>query len=190
MTSHVLRSSVRVFLASACLCAITSDIAAQAAPAQTADADSLERSDWSVGGSFGLPGYRSSTDPSLFIAGVQFSRFRPNSLSPEFAVGTMPRALFSGILAVGVRAGAVLPVIASDELAVLPTAGVSMLAGAGSGLGGVIGGFGGISLLLGSIDESAFRAGVTLHQFADIDGPVWLFEVGFTGPRRQGGDGG
>lgn len=139
------------------------------------------RGSWSIGRSVGVPGRGSQADFVLFVLGVQLSQLKPRALGADISLGAMPLALFSGSIPIGIRAGGVLPVAISDRSAILPSAGLSVIAALGPG-GGVVepGANLGFGLLVGDLGSGAFRGGVTWHHFRGLGGAIWLFEIGFT----------
>ena len=143
---------------------------------------------WVTAFTFGLPGYRSQTEAELFTFGIQVTQLRPNSLSGDFAIGTMPRALVEGLGVVGMRGGAALPMRLSPNAFLIPSVGVSLIGvmteGGGGGATGANAGF---SIVSCPERGGGVRAGITWHRFADLEGPVWLLEVGIIprGARRS-----
>jgi len=96
--------------------------------------------DWLIGASVGLPGYEREPAPELFTIGMNFTQMRPGRFGADFAIGTMPRAFAFGAGVLGARAGVVLPIAPTPDVLFLPSAGVSLVGGAGEGGGAAIGG--------------------------------------------------
>jgi hypothetical protein len=148
-------------------------------PAQPQD------SSWSIGASIGLAGYASETDASAFVLGFQTAQLRLGKLGGDLSYGTMPRLLLEGAIALGVRAGVVLPIGVSESTAVLPSAGLSALGAFGSGLGFADVGMNvGLGLLFGGRERTGLRLGATWHHLAVLGSRVWLVEVGFVVPKN------
>lgn len=149
-----------------------------AAPLIAQDSTSVG-GEWVVGGSVGLPGYGWDTEPKLFTAGVHASYLEELRPGGELFLGTMPRFLAEGDIALGARGGLAVPVPVSAGVLLLPSAGVGFIAalsgGTGGGLAGVNAGI--AALVLG--DKSGFRGGITWHRFHDANGLIWLLEIGF-----------
>lgn len=135
---------------------------------------------WLIGASVGVPGYGSDLEPELFTVGAHATRVEPGRLGGDFAVGTMPRFLVEGVLPLGARAGLVLPLELSENLLLVPSGGASMIAalGGGGGLAELGLNVGAAALVL-SEGSTGLRAGITWHRFRDLDGAVWLLELGF-----------
>ena len=149
-----------------------------AAPLTGQDMTSV-RGEWVVGGSIGVPGYGWETEPELFTAGVHATYLEELRPGGEMFLGTMPRFLVGGDIALGARGGLAVPVPVSAGVLLLPSAGVGFIAalsgGTGAGLAGVNAGI--AALVLG--ERSGFRAGITWHRFHAGDGLIWLLEIGF-----------
>lgn len=154
-------------------------ISGKHAIAQRPPADSAANSSgWLVGVSAGLPGYDREPVPELFTIGLNVSQTTPGRLGADFSIGTMPRAFVAGAAVLGARAGAVLPLAPTPDLLLLPSAGVSLLGGAGEGGGAAIAGVNaGIAAVIWSGDVGA-RTGITWHRFQDFRGAIWLVEFG------------
>lgn len=143
----------------------------------TADTDTDR---WLVGGSIGVPGYGGEVVPSLFTIAVHGTRVRRGRIGPELFVGTMPRALFEGVLAVGARSGLTWAAPLSENVLLMPSAGVSFLGGIGPGGGGAeLGANAGLSAVAIENSSGGFRVGMTWHAFPGLGGSLWLLEFGF-----------
>lgn len=155
--------------------------------AQPVDTLSQARGDWLIGGSFGVPGYRNEPIPELFTIGIHWTQLRPGRLGADFSLGTMPRVLAEGVAVLGVRAGGALPLALAPRVLFVPSAGVSLIGGAGPGGGGGAAGLNaGVAAVIFGTSSAGLRTGITWHRFEDTGGALWLFEVGFAGaPRRS-----
>ena len=71
--------------------------------------------------------------PELFTIGLNVSQTTPGRLGADFSIGTMPRALMERAAVLGARGGVVFPIAPTADVLVLPSAGVSLLGGAGEG---------------------------------------------------------
>jgi hypothetical protein len=153
---------------------------AQAAPPVAADSTGPARVGWLVGASIGLPGAGGEAAPSLFTVGAHVTQLRPGRPGVDLAVGTVPRALAEGVVALGARAGVGLPLALSRGVLVLPSAGASLLGGVGAGgVGGTAGLHAGVAAVVLPASTVGLRAGVTWHRFEETGGGLWLLEVGF-----------
>ena len=142
------------------------------------------RSGWLIGVSFGVPGYRSEAIPELFTIGFHGTQLRPSGqLGFDYSLGTMPRALGEGVLVLGFRAGAAMPLSLSSHAWLLPSAGVSLIGGAGANGGGAFAGLNAGIAAVAVGQRSGLRAGITWHRFQESSGAVWLFELGAVGIR-------
>jgi hypothetical protein len=161
-------------------------------PGQTAphdvDTASAPAADWLVSASFGVPGFRSQPILELFTIGMQWTQFRPGRLGGDFSLGTMPRLLAEGALVLGFRGGTALPIAVTPNLVVVPSAGVSLIGGAGQGGGGGVAGLnGGLAVVLFGTGTTGLRTGITWHRFEDTRAAVWLVEMGVSGiPKGRG----
>jgi len=138
---------------------------------------------WLVGASVGMPGYESEPVPELFTIGMNFTQMRPGRFGADFAIGTMPRAFAFGAGVLGARAGVVLPIAPSADVLFLPSAGVSLVGGAGEGGGGAIGGLNAGAAIVFWTADVGFRSGITWHRFQDFRESVWLVEIGIVHAR-------
>lgn len=134
---------------------------------------------WLIGASIGVPGHGSNLEPEFFTVGAHATRVEPGRPGGDFAVGTMPRVLMEGVLPVGARAGLALPLELSENLLLVASGGASMIAalGGGGGLTELGLNFGAAALVLNE-GSTGLRAGITWHRFRDLDGTVWLLELG------------
>lgn len=154
---------------------------AQALPADTL---SQARDGWLIGGSVGLPGFGSEVAAEAFTIGVHWTRARPGRLGADFSLGTIPRTLAEGVLVLGLRGGVALPLLLAPGTWLLPSTGVSLIGGVGAGGGGgAIGYNGGIAAAAFGTGRTGLRIGITWHRFQDLQGTVWLVELGFVGIR-------
>jgi hypothetical protein len=142
--------------------------------------DTLPRREWRsmVGVSVGLPGHRRQTSFDLTTAAVSFTRVRPSHVGFDLSVGTAPRAIADGIGALGIRAGAVLPIPVGSGAMLLPGAGMSIVVlSANQGIAGAYGWNGSVTALLATTPSTAIRTGISLHELNAVYG-FWLYEVG------------
>jgi hypothetical protein len=149
--------------------------------------DSLAKSDstvrpqdgWIVGPSIGVIAAGGEVSPELFTIGLQFTSFSPGRLGADISVGTMPRALADGVVAFGFRADAAYPVSVFPHMLLLPAAGLSAVGvGGDGGGGGAMGINAGLAAVFYGRSSTGLRLGVTAHQFAMIETPIFLVEVG------------
>lgn len=135
----------------------------------------------------GIPGIASEALPHLFTLGIALNGFRPNTVNPEFAVGTMPYGLANGFALIGMRLGLAVPAVFSERVVLLPSVGVggAMAIGLDAAGGAAPSAYMGIASIIGSGRTSAFRAGVTWHHFGGVERMVWLLEVGVVRPFRR-----
>jgi len=138
---------------------------------------------WLVGASVGMPGYESEPVPELFTIGMNLTQMRPGRLGADFAIGTMPRAFAFGAGVLGARAGVVLPIAPTPDVLFLPSAGVSLVGGAGEGGGAAIGGLNAGAAMVFWTNDVGFRSGITWHRFQDFRESVWLVEIGIVHAR-------
>ncbi len=168
--------------------ALPAALVAQAppSPAPSADSTGAAPGGWLFGASVGVPGYEGEAVPELFTVGVHWTQLRPGRPGVDLAIGTMPRALAEGLVAVGARAGVALPLALARGAVLLPSAGVSLLGGVGAGGGGGTTGLNaGVAAVLGPAGGAGLRTGVTWHRFGEAGGGLWLVEVGVVRrPRR------
>jgi hypothetical protein len=135
--------------------------------------------DWLVGASFGVPGYGTEPLMELFTIGIQWTQLRPGRLGADFSLGTMPRAFAEGVAVVGLRAGGALPLTLSPGVLLLPSAGASLIGGAGAGGGGgLVGLNAGVAAVVFGTSATGLRTGVTWHRFQEGRGAIWLVEIG------------
>lgn len=80
----------------------------------------------------------------------------------------------------GFRGGVALPLLLAPGTWLLPSTGVSLIGGAGAGGGGgAIGYNAGVAAAAFGISRTGLRIGITWHRFQDLQGTVWLVELGF-----------
>jgi len=139
--------------------------------------------DWLIGASVGLPGYEREPAPELFTIGMNFTQMRPGRFGADFAIGTMPRAFAFGAGVLGARAGVVLPIAPTPDVLFLPSAGVSLVGGAGEGGSAAIGGLNAGAAMVFWTNDVGFRSGITWHRFQDFRESVWLVEIGIVHAR-------
>jgi hypothetical protein len=149
--------------------------------------DSLAKSDstvrpqggWIIGPSIGVFTAGGEVSPELITVGLQFTSLTPARLGADISIGTMPRALADGILAVGIRADAAYPVSVLPHLLLLPAAGLSVVGvGGDGGGGGAMGINAGLAAVFHGNSPTGLRLGVTVHKFAMLETPVFLVELG------------
>jgi hypothetical protein len=134
---------------------------------------------------FGVPGYGSESMPYALIVGMHALNLDPGRISGDFAVGVLPLLMSTGVIGFGVRGGFVLPVQASPRSYIVPSTGLSFMGGLGGDGGTVLPGTNvGITFVSGTPRQGGFRVSVTWHRFSDLDGAVWLAELGFFAARK------
>lgn len=164
----------------ACLLGITAALVPGTSAAQTAAG--TRPYGWLVGGSIGIPTvFGGELEPELLTLGAQFTHVRVNRPGVDFALGTVPRTLGFGVLSLGMRGGVALPLLLAPSVMLLPSAGVSVLGGFGSGGAGGSAGynFGLSAVFIPPKDKVAVRAGATRHTFGTY-GNFWLLEIGLS----------
>jgi hypothetical protein len=146
----------------------------------TATPDSTAaRGGWIVGPSLGLPTAGGDVSAEALTLGLSFTSLNPGRLGADISVGTMPRALASGIVAFGFRVGAAYPVPVTRNLLLLPAAGFSMIGFVShEAFGGAMGLNAGLAAVIHGESPIGLRLGVTGHQFMSAEAPVYLVEVG------------
>ena len=141
----------------------------------------LQRGLWMNGGSVGLPAVGLDVGPELFTIGFHRTRVRFDHPGSDFSIGIMPRFLAEGLIAVGARAGLVLPLALSPNAVLLPSVGVSFVGAAGShGGDGLAGLNAGVAALMLGEESAGVRVGITWHRLHELT--VWLLEFGFMTP--------
>lgn len=151
---------------------------ANRASSQTAQA-SGSGSPYLLSVSVGIPAAYGETARELYTLGVQWTQWKPGRLSADFAVGTMPRLLANGVLGIGLRGGAALPLEISRGAYLLPSAGVSVIGVAGGGIAdGAYGPHVGMATVLLGQNNLGVRAGATWNLFREAREGVWLLELG------------
>lgn len=151
---------------------------ASAPVARGQDSTSSGRNGWVIGPLLGVPGAGSDYDPSFFTLGVGVTRLSPNRPGLDFAIGTVPRAIPEGILPIGARIGASIPLALGPDAFVIPSAGASGIGAVGAGVVGAVGGYYWGAAGLVARGRTGFRAGITWHRPFEADASVWLVEVG------------
>ena len=153
-------------------------VAADIGLARGQDTTLARRDGWIVGPLVGLPGAGSDYELSLVTLGVGVTRLSPNRPGLDFAVGTIPRIIPEGVLPIGARIGASIPLSLTPDAFLIPSAGLSAVGAAGSGGAAGTGGYyGGIAAVVAR-GKVGLRAGVTVHGSPDADVAVWLVEIG------------
>ena len=155
------------------------------ADGQASAQDSVRTSSSLTAVTVGIPGAQGEVFYPLATIGMTFNGFRPDRFNPELALGTMPWVFGYGVTPVGVRLGLAVPVVFSQHVIVIPSAGASAAMVFGSEAEGAPGVYGGIAAVIGTGRTSAFRAGVTFHQLSEMTEPVWLLEIGVVRPFRK-----
>lgn len=156
-----------------CLIAATSRASAQTGQSPGSGAASL------LSVSVGIPAAEGETARELYTIGVQWTQLKPGRLSADFAVGTMPRLLANSVLGIGLRGGAALPLEITQGVFLLPSAGVSVIAGTGGGeADGAYGPHLGVAGVLLGQNNLGLRAGATWNRFREARNGVWLLELG------------
>jgi hypothetical protein len=138
-------------------------------PAQSQDTKT-KATPWHTAYLFGLPSFDGEVGWPFMTFGVSVTRMANGTLSPDFSIGTVPMALFSGFLPVGVRAGLALPMQANSGSYVVPSAGLSAISVFGGGDTGINAGF-------ALVSKKGERVGITWHRFGG-SGAIMLIEVG------------
>lgn len=143
------------------------------------DTASTAPAKWLISLSVGVPGSSGRPAPELTTVGVQWTRLRPGHLGADFALGTAPRALASGAVALGARAGVALPLALSSKTLLIPSVGLSAVGGfAGEGVGGLVGPNAGVAVVATGMGAYGLRAGITTHFLVNWERPIWLLEMG------------
>ena len=142
---------------------------------------------WIAGGSVGVPGFGREPFPTMLTVGGHWTQLNIGRLGADFSVGIVPRAFIHGVLAVGARGGVALPVAVSPRMLLLPSGGVSLVGGVGTGGGAGATGFNtGITAVFLPADGAGVRTGITWHRCGDAREALWLLEFGIVrGPRRR-----
>ena len=159
----------------ACRAKLMLVVASFALPSAAVAQDSTSAAPWLSAFSVGFPALEGELALMAFTIGGNFTKIRPGALSPDISIGTMPIALSLGVLAWGARAGLALPMQASNNTFIVPSAGLSTIGVVGLGDGG---GAIGTNVGLAMISRTGARIGVTWHRFGDGDEPVILLELG------------
>jgi hypothetical protein len=126
---------------------------------------------------FGVPGYSAEPAPELFTIGLYSTHLPSHGVGSELAMGTMPRALVAGVIAAGVRAGPLFPLVQSERGLLTLSGGAAGILGFGAGGLAAPGAYaGGAAVFLKG--DSGVRFGMTWHWFRGAESIVWLFEIG------------
>ncbi|MEP7384644.1 MAG: hypothetical protein ABI910_23435 [Gemmatimonadota bacterium] len=142
------------------------------------DSTAVQRAHWMVGGSLGVVGSAGERAPAEFtLIGVHFTQVKPGRVGADISINVMPRLLTAPALAGAARVGVALPLAVAPGMLLLPSAGVTLVGGAGPGGGGGTAGYnlGGAAVL--GTGRVGLRTGLTWHRFKD-EGSAWLLEVG------------
>jgi hypothetical protein len=162
-----------------CVCAVLcSAVAHGELGAQ--DSSGVDSGRWLWAVSVGVPGFEDQAIGELFTVGANFTQMRLNKPSLDFSLGTVPRALAEGFIALGLRGGLALPLVVSPAVLIVPSGGVSLLAAAGSGGAATLtGANAGVAAVLSDAHaRSGVRIGMSWHKFQDVTGGLWLIELG------------
>jgi len=147
-------------------------------PARAQDTASAVRNGWIVGALVGVPGADGEVEPALVTLGVGATRLVPNRPGLDLAVGVIPRALEAGVIGVGARVGASVPVGLGRDVFVIPSAGLSAVGAAGAGgAGGMAGVYWGAATVLAAGSVGG-RVGVTWHRPFGEQSSIYLIELG------------
>lgn len=163
----------------AAMVALALSFATVSASSQQPTPDSVRQPNgWMAGVALGVPGSREGTVPGLFTLGGTFTQLHLNHLGADISIGTMPYLVSLGVVPIGARLGAALPIVVVPHLLVSPSGGLSIIGLAGpGGATGVIGGNIGVSTVLYA-GPVGLKTGMSWHGFTSTQGTVWLFEVG------------
>jgi hypothetical protein len=146
------------------------------------DSTAARRGSWMVGGSIGMLGSGTQLAPAeLMTIGVHFTQVRPGRLGADISVGTIPRTLSDGIVAVGARLGVALPLAVAPGVLLLPSAGFSLIGAAGGGGAGGTAGYNVGGAAVFGTGPVGFRTGITWHHMDFSNSALWLLEVGVAG---------
>ena len=156
-----------------------SDAGAQDSSTSVHAPATTQREGWIVGPLVGLPGAGSEIAYPLITLGVGVTRLVPDHLGLDFAIGTAPYALASGVVPVAARIGPSIPLAIGPDAVFIPSAGLSgIVIGSPEGGGAIPGWYAGAAAVVahGSV---GFRVGVTIHEPLEPDAtPIWLAEIG------------
>ncbi|NUO37405.1 MAG: hypothetical protein HOQ17_16670 [Gemmatimonadaceae bacterium] len=143
------------------------------------DSSAVKRQGWIIGGSLGMLGSGREAAPlELTTVGMSFTQVAPGGLGADIAIGTIPRTLAAGVVVLGARFDATVPLSIAPGVLLLPAAGLTLVGGAAEGGGGGTAGYNlGAAAVLGT-GTVGFRTGVTWHRLPDIRSGIWLLEVG------------
>lgn len=165
----------------------SSDSSAAQVPLHSVERADSARRDWLVAFSVGLPGYGSETAGlALTTVGMQWTQARLNRPAADGAFGILPIGFAAGAAVFGMRGGLAFPVQAAPGVILLPSGGVSAVAGLGmGGADGIVGYNAGLAAVVLARSGVGLRVGTTFHRFEEVDGAIWLLELGIVrGPRQ------
>jgi hypothetical protein len=161
--------------------------------AQTRPPDSTIVSDttktkreWMSGLAFAVPSAGGEVFVPATSVGMSIVRVKPYRIGPDVAVLFVPQTLLLGFALGGARLNLGVPLTLGPNLALLPSAGFTVVAGAGAGFGALgAGANGSLSVLLLdgfeglSTSKYALRLGASFHRpVAAGSGTLRLFELG------------
>jgi hypothetical protein len=151
-------------------------------PAQGQDSTATPSGGWMLGASLGMFGVGTESLPlELFTFGMHWTQVRPGHLGADVSIGTVPRVLAEGVVIAAARLGVTYPLSVAPGVLLLPTAGLSVIGGAGAGGAGATTGYNlGGAVVLGT-GPVGFRAGATWHRLDLSSSAVWLVELGIVG---------
>lgn len=150
-----------------------------AARLEAQDSSWANRQGWIVGGSLGMLGSGTATAPlEHTVIGVNFTHVRPGSIGADISIGTIPRTLADGVLVVGTRLDAAVPVPLAHGMLLLPAAGLSLVGGLSAGGAGATPAYNVGGAVVFGTGNVGFRTGLTWHRPMESMGGIWLLEVG------------
>jgi hypothetical protein len=163
----------------ALICLGARSLPAQAPVRDSSTAADSAKSRWISGLTITLPSENGTTSSEFLGVGYSGLLARPNRIGPDVSVVVMPRFIAFGALLAGARLNLGLPIALGRNGFLVPSAGISAIAAAGVGGGGMSAGYNG-SLALVLLDPGAagtgadfgFRIGMSLHRFADNGAPM------------------
>jgi hypothetical protein len=162
------------------------DVPAQAVPDTAPRSTAADSSSaWLFGASVGVPGYEDEPFLELFTIGIHGTHLRGGGRPGfDYSLGTIPRALGEGVFVLGFRGGVAVPLTLSSRAVLLPSAGLSVVGGAGDSGGGATAGLNvGIAAIVLGLNATGLRTGVTWHRFQGTGRAIWLVELGVVGLR-------
>ena len=158
--------------------AICSPISASAQDSTARHDSARLRDGWIVGLAVGMPTASGEVNPELMTVGLNFTSVSPGHVGADLSVGTMPRALASGLAAFGFRADVSYPVPVSPNVLLLPAGGLSVIGALDDEAAvGAMGFNAGLAAVIHGASSTGLRVGITLHQF-NLGVPIFLVEVG------------